>query len=112
MPSKVNTADSECSREKDRQRIFAAVRGFDGGFSALDRGLLEMMTEWLELQLRVHLREAAADGREGEECEAMNAMGSMLHMNGKYDRAQPLPEECAEKRKSILVTTIPIRSYR
>ena len=48
MLSRVNTAKSECSRESDRQRIFAAVRELDGGFTALDRGVLQTMTEWLE----------------------------------------------------------------
>ena len=37
MLSKVNTEKSECSRDTDRDRIFTAVRGFDGGFSGLDR---------------------------------------------------------------------------
>jgi hypothetical protein len=40
MLGKVNTAKSECSRESDRQRIFAAVEGLDGGFRGLDRGVL------------------------------------------------------------------------
>jgi tetratricopeptide (TPR) repeat protein len=101
MLSKVNTANSECSRETDRQRIFAAVRGLDGGFTALDRGVLKTMTEWLELQLRAHILEAASDGRVHEECRAINAMGQILRMNGEYDRAQLLHEECLEKQKRI-----------
>ena len=60
MLSKVNTAKSECSRESDRQRIFAAVRGLDGGFTALDRGVLHAMTEWLQRQLEEEVAQAAA----------------------------------------------------
>ncbi len=45
MLSKVNTAKSECSRDSDRQRIFAAVRGLEGGFTGLDRSVLHTMTE-------------------------------------------------------------------
>ena len=50
MLGKVNTTKSECSRERDRQRIFAAVEGLDGGFSGLDRSVLQTMTEWLQRQ--------------------------------------------------------------
>jgi hypothetical protein len=50
MLGKVNTTKSECSRESDRQRIFAAVEGLDGGFSGLDRSVLQTMTEWLQRQ--------------------------------------------------------------
>jgi hypothetical protein len=35
MLSKVNTEKSECSRDKDRDRIFTAVRGLDEEFSGL-----------------------------------------------------------------------------
>jgi hypothetical protein len=70
------------------------VRGLDVGFPALDRGVLKTMTEWLELQLRAHIREAAADGRVHEEGRAMNAIGAISLMNGEYDRAQLLHEEC------------------
>ncbi len=45
MLGKVSTEKSECSREEDRQRIFAAVRGLDGGFSGLDRSVQINMTE-------------------------------------------------------------------
>jgi len=73
MLAKVNTANSECSRDSDRQRIFAAVRGLDGGFTGLDRSVLHTMTEWLQRQLEQEMAQAAADGREDEECRMMGA---------------------------------------
>jgi hypothetical protein len=45
MLSKVNTAKSECSRESDRERIFAAVNRLQGGFTELDRSVLQTITE-------------------------------------------------------------------
>jgi hypothetical protein len=69
MLSKVNTAKSECSRDSDRERIFAAVRGLAGGFTGLDRSVLHTMTEWLQLQLEQEMAQAVADGREDVECK-------------------------------------------
>jgi hypothetical protein len=47
MLSRVNTQRSEC----DKQRIFAHVGGLKGGFAALDRSVLQTMTDWLQKQL-------------------------------------------------------------
>ncbi len=48
----------------DRERIFAAVRGLDGGFTELDRSVLRTMTKWMQLQLQHEMAHAVADGRE------------------------------------------------
>ena len=102
MLSKVNTAKSECSRDSDRQRIFAAVRGLDGGFTGLDRSVLHTMTEWLQLQLEQEMAHAVADGRKDVECKMMSALGRLFQDKGEYDRALPLYEECLAKRKRVL----------
>ena len=78
MLGKVNTAKSECSRDSDRERIFAAVRGLDGGFSALDRGVLSTMTEWLERQLEEEVAGAVAAGQQDVECRMLNALASVF----------------------------------
>jgi lipopolysaccharide biosynthesis regulator YciM len=102
MLSKVNTEKSECSRKEDRDRIFAAVRGLDGGFTSLDRSVLSTMTEWLERQLEEEIAGAVVSGREDTECYMMNALASLFVKKGKYDPALPLYEECLAKRKRIL----------
>jgi hypothetical protein len=102
MLSKVNTAKSECSRESDRQRIFAAVEGLDGGFSGLDRSVLHTMTEWLQRQLQEEAADAVDKGLQQVECDMLGALGSLLQDQGEYDRALPLYEDCLEKRKRIL----------
>ena len=102
MLSKVNTEKSECSRDADRDRIFTAVRGLDGGFSGLDRSVLSTMTEWLERQLEEEIAGAAASGQEDVECRMMNALASLFKNKGDYDRAQPLFEECLAKYKRVL----------
>jgi tetratricopeptide (TPR) repeat protein len=102
MLGKVNTAKSECSRDSDRERIFAAVRGLDGGFSALDRGVLSTMTEWLERQLEEEVAGAVAAGQQDVECRMLNALASVFLAKGEYDRALPLFEECLAKRKRVL----------
>jgi hypothetical protein len=61
MLTKVNMVKSECSRDSDRQRVFAAVRGREGGFTGLDRSVLHSMTEWLQLQLEQEMAHAVAD---------------------------------------------------
>jgi hypothetical protein len=102
MLGKVNTAKSECSRDTDRERIFAAVRGLHGGFAALDRGVLSTMTEWLQRQLEEEIAGAVACGQTDVECSMMNALAGVFYGKGEYERALPLLEECLEKRKRVL----------
>ena len=102
MLGKVSTEKSECSREEYRQRIFAAVRGLDGGFSGLDRSVLSTMTEWLQRQLQEEAAGALAAGQTDVECRMMNALASLFQNMGEYDRALPLYEECLAKRKRVL----------
>jgi tetratricopeptide (TPR) repeat protein len=102
MLSKVNTAKSECSRDSDRERIFAAVRGLNGGFMGLDRSVLHTMTEWLERQLVEEMAYAVAGGRQDAECKMMSALGTLFMYQGKENRALPMHEECLTKRKRIL----------
>jgi tetratricopeptide (TPR) repeat protein len=102
MLGKVSTEKSECSREEDRQRIFAAVRGLDGGFSGLDRSVLSTMTEWLQRQLQEEAAGALAAGHTHVECRMMNALAELFRNKGEYDRALPLHEECLAKRKRVL----------
>jgi hypothetical protein len=102
MLGKVNTEKSECSRDTDRERIFAAVRGLYGGFSGLDRSVLSTMTEWLEQQLEQEISVAAASGQEDMECRMMYALAEIFRRKGDYDHALPLFEECLAKRKRVL----------
>ena len=102
MLSKVNTERSECSRDTDRDRIFTAVRGLDGGFRGLDRSVLATMTEWLERQLEEEIAGAAARCQTDVECSMMSALGSVFKDKGEYDRALALHEECLAKRKRVL----------
>jgi tetratricopeptide (TPR) repeat protein len=102
MLSKVNTANSQCSRESDRDRIFAAVRGLEGGFTGLDRNVLHTMTEWLQRQLDAEIVVAASAGREDTEVSLMSALGGLLKDQGMYYRALPVFEDCLAKRKRIL----------
>ena len=102
MLGKVSTEKSECSREEDRRRIFAAVRGLDGGFSGLDRSVLSTMTEWLQRQLEEEVAGALASGHTDVEYRMMNALAELFHNKGEYDRALPLYEECLAKRKRVL----------
>jgi len=102
MLSRVSTAKSECSRDSDKQRIFAAVEKLDGGFAGLDRGVLQTMTEWLERQLEDELSGAVAAGREDIECMMMSALGGLFDDKGAYDQALSLHEKCLEKRRRFL----------
>jgi hypothetical protein len=102
MLSKVNTANSECSRDSDRQRIFAAVRALEGGFTGLDRSVLHTMTEWLQRQLEQEIAVAVAAGREDMECSLMSALGGLFSDRGMNDRALPIYEDCLAKMKRVL----------
>jgi hypothetical protein len=102
MLSKVNMSNSEFSRDSDRQRMFAAVRGLDGGFTGLDRSVMHSMREWLQQQLEQEMAHAAADVRQDVECKMMGALGSLFQVKGEYNRALPLYEECLAKRKRVL----------
>jgi tetratricopeptide (TPR) repeat protein len=102
MLSHVNTAKSECSRQLDKQRIFAAVRGLDGGFSALDRSVLNTMTEWLQLQLEQMEQRAALDALDFDSCRMQHALAILFEKKTEYDRAHVLFERCFETRQSLL----------
>ena len=102
MLSQVNTAKSECSRESDRDRIFAAVRGLQGGFTELDRCVLQTMTEWLERQLEQEITDAAAAGQHDTEYRLMSALGGLHRDQGNYGRALPLYEDCLARSRRIL----------
>jgi len=102
MLSKVNTAKSECSRDTDKQRIFAAVGRLDGGFIGLDRGVLKTFTEWLEKQLEQDIAAAVAEGQAVVECNMIHSLGILLKDKGEFDRALMLIEKCVVKRRRIL----------
>jgi tetratricopeptide (TPR) repeat protein len=101
MLSKVNTAKSECSRDSDRDRIFAAVRGLQGGFTGLDRSVLQTMTDWLLRQLEQEIAGAVAAGQPDAECRLMSALGGLYKDQGEYARALPLYEDCLAKSSRI-----------
>ncbi len=102
MLSKVNTAKSECSRDADKDDIFAAVRRLDGGFTGLDRSVLKTVTEWLEQQLEEEIGRAVVTERVRDECNLIRALGGLFENKGEYNDALPLYEECLVKRKRIL----------
>ena len=101
MLGRVNTAKSVCSLDTDRDRIFAAVRRLDGGFSALDQGVMSTMLEWLQQQLEEEIAAAVAVGQTDVECRMMNALVIVFACIGEYDRALPLSEECLAKGKRV-----------
>ena len=107
MLSQVNTQHSECSRESDKQRIFAHVRGLKGGFAALDRSVLQTMTEWLQKQLEDEIAKAVSAGDADTErnVEMMSALGGLFRNVGQFGRALPLLEDCLAKRKRLLGDT-------
>jgi tetratricopeptide (TPR) repeat protein len=104
MLSKVNTQNSECSRESDKQRIFTHVRKLKGGFTGLDRSVLQTMTDWLQKQLEDEIAKIAAAGAAETErnVEIMSALGGLFRNLGKFDLALPLLEDCLAKRKRLL----------
>ena len=55
------------------------MRGLEGGFTGLDRSVLHIMTEWLQLQLEQEMAHAVADGHMGVECKMMSALGRLFH---------------------------------
>jgi tetratricopeptide (TPR) repeat protein len=101
MLSKVNTSNSECSRDSDRDRIFAAVRTLQGGFVGLDRSVLQTMTEWLERQLEQEIAVAAAAGQQETEYKLMSALGGLLRDQGENGRALHLYEDCLAKSSRL-----------
>jgi tetratricopeptide (TPR) repeat protein len=102
MLRKVNTAKSECSRESDRDRIFDAVRTMDGGFTALDRSVLQTMTDWLQQQLEEDLAAALTVGQVDVVFRMKSALGGLFHDKGEYDLALPLYVDCLSSRQLIL----------
>ena len=102
MLGKVNTEKSECSRESDRQRIFSAIRGLDGGFIGLDRSVLKCLTEWLVQQLQAEIASAASMGAVEVECSMVGALGNLYVKTGEYDLALLHLEDCLSKRRRVL----------
>ena len=102
MLGKVNTAKSECSRESDRDRIFDAVRAMDGGFTALDRSVLQTMIDWLQQQLEEELAAGLAAGQADVVFRMKSALGGLFNDKGEYNRALPLYVDCLSSRQLVL----------
>jgi tetratricopeptide (TPR) repeat protein len=94
MLGTVNTSRSECSREIDKQRIFAAVRELEGGFTALDRSVLNTITEWLQVQLEQRREQALHDGLEHSACQFNLALADLFEKKSDFNRAHELFEQC------------------
>jgi tetratricopeptide (TPR) repeat protein len=107
MLSNVNTAQSKCSRESDKQRIFAAVRALEGGFAGLDRGVLNTMVEWLQLQLEERALQATCDGLELDACKAQHALAVLFEKQTQFERAHALFERCFATRLVALGASHP-----
>ena len=89
MLSNVNSRNSTCSRESDRQRIFAAVES-SIGFIAMDRAVIETLEGWMLKQLKEQV-DAALCPLEHARCTS--ALASLNEARGDFEQALSLNRE-------------------
>jgi len=97
----VNSESSECSRESDRQSIFAAVRA-SVGFAGLDAVVRRTLAAWMVRQLQLRIDGARAVGDEEEMALWLTVLGLLYWNQGMHNDAERLLEEAVEIHKRVL----------
>jgi len=97
----VNSESSECSRESDRESIFAAVRA-SVGFAGLDAVVRRTLAAWMVRQLQLRIDGARAAGDEEETALWLVVLGGLYREQGMHDDAVRLLEEAVDVRKRVL----------
>jgi tetratricopeptide (TPR) repeat protein len=96
----VNSESSECSRESDRESIFAAVCA-SVGFAGLDAVVRRTLAAWMVRQLQLRIDGARAVGDDVEMADWLDALGGLYREQGMHDDAVRLLEEAVEKSKRV-----------
>ena len=89
MLAHVNSRSSSCSRDSDRQRIFAAVEA-GIGFVAMDRAVIATLEGWMLKQLAEQI---AAASLPLERARWMSALASLRNARGEFALGLTLHEE-------------------
>jgi tetratricopeptide (TPR) repeat protein len=97
----IDSQSSECSRESDRQSIFAAVRS-SVGFAALDAVIRRTLTAWIEQQLHLRIKTARAGNDECEAAKWLDVLGGLRLDQGMYEDALALYREAVEIKTRVL----------
>jgi tetratricopeptide (TPR) repeat protein len=97
----VDSKSSDCSRESDRQSIFAAVRA-SVGFAGLDAVVRRTLTSWMVRQLQLKIDDARAIGDDRLIAFWLSALGRLHIFQGMHNDAVRLLQEAVQIRKQAL----------
>jgi len=97
----VHSESSDCSRETDRDSIFAAVRA-SVGFAGLDAIVRRTLESWMLRLLRGKIDEARAVGNELDTAGWLNALGILYWEQRMNDDAVCVLEEAVEICQRVL----------
>jgi tetratricopeptide (TPR) repeat protein len=96
MKAKINVENSQCWKEEDKQKIFAAIRE-KTSFQKLNSEVFNCLRTWMTNQLVI-----ANEKNNDEDIKNLFKLVEVHFNNGNYYAAQPLMERCLELSKRIL----------
>jgi len=98
MLATINAEKSQCFKEEDRDKIFAIVKQ-EVGFGNVNAMVFNEMRIWMAVTAAFALEVEANDAMK---MRLMNGLADVYRQQGIYDSAQPLYEQCLEKRRQVL----------
>ncbi|KAJ3300743.1 Kinesin light chain 3 [Borealophlyctis nickersoniae] len=112
MLATIKSANSVAFKNSDRLAIHAAIRE-KVGFSALDRMVLSVLSNWMVSTLRSHILLTEKAGNEVEHATWLSSLARLFMDHGryedaeppyvgKYEKAEPLYVACLERWRLVL----------
>ncbi|KAJ3295359.1 Kinesin light chain 3 [Borealophlyctis nickersoniae] len=101
MLSTIKSANSVAFKDSDRLAIHAAIRE-KVGFSALDRMVLSVLSNWMVSTLHSHILLTEKAGNEVEHATWLSSLAGLFMDQGKYDEAEPLCVDSLEIFRRVL----------
>ncbi|KAJ3283000.1 Kinesin light chain 3 [Borealophlyctis nickersoniae] len=101
MLATINSAKSVAFKDSDRDAIHAAIRE-KVGFSALDRMVLSLLSNWMVSTLHSHILLTEKAGDDVEHAKWLSSLADLFQDQGRYKDAEPLFVDCLERFRRVL----------
>ncbi|KAJ3278973.1 Kinesin light chain 3, partial [Borealophlyctis nickersoniae] len=101
MLATINSAKSDAFKASDRDAIHEAIRK-TVGFSALDRMVLSVLSNWMVSTLQAHILLTEKAGDEVEHAEWLSSLARLFFDQGRYEDAEPLYVKSLERFRLVL----------
>ncbi|KAJ3296302.1 Kinesin light chain 3 [Borealophlyctis nickersoniae] len=101
MLATIKSGNSVAFKASDRDTIHEAIRK-TVGFSALDRMVLSVLSNWMVSTLQSHILLTEKAGDEVEHAKWLSSLAILFTDQGRYKDAEPLCVDCLERRRRVL----------